>query len=63
MKFISNNFKKSFIITGNHEYYNKTKTIEEIDAFLSKYFEQFKNISFLNLLGSLVYRATTFDDR
>ncbi len=48
MKFISNNFKKSFVITGNHEYYNKTKTIEEIDAFLSKYFEQFKNISFLN---------------
>jgi predicted MPP superfamily phosphohydrolase len=24
MNYINNNFKKSFIITGNHEYYNKT---------------------------------------
>jgi hypothetical protein len=28
MFFINNNFKKTFYITGNHEYYNKTKTIQ-----------------------------------
>ena len=28
MNFISKNFKKTFCITGNHEYYNKTKTIQ-----------------------------------
>ncbi len=47
MNFISENFKKSFVIAGNHEYYNK-KTIEETNNFLSKYFEQFDNITFLN---------------
>ena len=48
LKFISKNFKKSFIIPGNHEYYNKTKTIYETNVYLKKYFEQFDNISFLN---------------
>ena len=48
MKFISNNFKKTFYITGNHEYYNKTKTIQETNEFMENYFQQFNNISFLN---------------
>jgi predicted phosphohydrolase len=48
MKFISKNFKKSFVISGNHEYYNKTKTIEETNIFLKEYFNNFDNISFLN---------------
>jgi len=48
MKFISYNFKKSFVIAGNHEYYNKTKTIKETNKFLKEYFQQFNNISFLN---------------
>lgn len=48
MKFISNNFKKTFVISGNHEYYNKRKTIQETNDFLSEYFKQFDNISFLN---------------
>lgn len=48
MKFISKNFKKTFVITGNHEYYNETKTIQETNRFLEKYFQQFNNISFLN---------------
>jgi len=46
MKFISKNFKKSFVITGNHEYYNKK--IEDTNIFLKNYFKQFSNISFLN---------------
>jgi len=48
MNFISKNFKKTFYITGNHEYYNKTKTIQETNEFLENYFQQFDNISFLN---------------
>ena len=48
MNFISKNFKKTFYITGNHEYYNKTKTIQETNEFLEIYFQQFDNISFLN---------------
>jgi len=48
MNFISNNFKKTFVISGNHEYYNKTKTIQETNRFLKEYFSKFNNISFLN---------------
>jgi len=48
MQFISKNFKKAFVISGNHEYYNKTKTIEETNEFMKDYFQQFDNISFLN---------------
>ena len=48
MEFISKNFKKTFVISGNHEYYNKTKKIEETNDFLKEYFNKFNNISFLN---------------
>jgi predicted phosphohydrolase len=48
MKFISTNFKKSFVIAGNHEYYNNKKTIDETTAFLKEYFNNFDNISFLD---------------
>jgi predicted phosphohydrolase len=48
IKFISKNFKKSFIITGNHEYYNKKKDMTQINQFLTNKFENFDNISFLN---------------
>jgi predicted phosphohydrolase len=48
MKFINKNFKKSFVIAGNHEYYNKKKTIIETTNFLNEYFTNFDNITFLN---------------
>ena len=48
MKVMSKNFKKTFIISGNHEYYNKTKTLQETDEFMKKYFQKYNNISFLN---------------
>jgi len=48
MNFISRSFKKTFVIAGNHEYYNKIKTIEETNKFLEQYFKKFDNISFLN---------------
>ena len=37
MQFINGNFKRSFVIPGNHEYYNKTKTIDETNTFLTLY--------------------------
>lgn len=48
MNYISKNFKKTFCIPGNHEYYNKTKTIQETNEFMDAYFQQFDNITFLN---------------
>ena len=48
MNFIDKSFEKSFIIPGNHEYYNKTKNMDEINDYMYKYFEKFQNISFLN---------------
>lgn len=48
MEFISRNFKKTFVIAGNHEYYNDTKTVEETKQYMKNYFERFSNISFLD---------------
>jgi predicted phosphodiesterase len=48
MTFINNNFKKTFYITGNHEYYNDLNTIEGTDIFLTLFFKKFDNIHFLN---------------
>jgi predicted phosphohydrolase len=48
MNFININFKKTFVIAGNHEYYNKTNTIKETNDYLKEYFAKFNNISFLN---------------
>ena len=48
MKHISNTFKKTFVITGNHEYYNNKKTVEETNEYLTHYFKTYNNISFLN---------------
>ena len=48
MQFISKNFKKTFVIPGNHEYYNKIKTIQDTNDFMKEYFQKFNNISFLN---------------
>lgn len=48
MNFINSNFKKTFVIAGNHEYYNSTKTVDETKLHLKQYFEKFNNISFLD---------------
>ena len=48
MKFISETFQKTFVIAGNHEYYCKKYTIDEINEKMSEYFKQYSNISFLN---------------
>ena len=48
MNFINKNFKKSFVIAGNHEYYNQIKNIDQTNEFMAEYFQKFDNISFLN---------------
>jgi predicted MPP superfamily phosphohydrolase len=50
MNYMNRNFRKTFIIAGNHEYYSKTKTPQEIRAFMRQYFtdETRKNITFLD---------------
>jgi predicted MPP superfamily phosphohydrolase len=50
MNHINTSFKKTFVIAGNHEYYNNFKTIEETNEYLTKYFKDnnLNNISFLN---------------
>ena len=48
MNYMNENFKKTFVIVGNHEHYNNNKTIRETITYLTEYFLQFDNISFLN---------------
>jgi predicted phosphodiesterase len=48
MNFISQNFRKTFIISGNHEFYSRTKTVQETTEFMKEYFTKFKNITFLS---------------
>lgn len=48
MKHISSIFNKSFVIAGNHEYYNNNKTVDETNDYLVDYFKKYENISFLN---------------
>lgn len=48
MDYISNNFTKTFVITGNHEYYNSKYTIDQINKITEEFFIQYDNITFLN---------------
>ena len=49
MKWMSAHFTKTFVIAGNHEFYNKNdKTVEETRVFLKDYFKSYDNISFLD---------------
>ena len=46
MSFINRYFSKTFVIPGNHEYYDSN--IEEMNQIMTDYFKPFKSITFLN---------------
>ena len=52
LEYVNNNWKKVFIVLGNHEYYNmdsKTKTsYDEFKKYYSRLFSNYKNITFLD---------------
>ena len=48
MKFISANFVKTFVIPGNHEYYNNVHTMDKTKEYMKNYFSKFDNITFLD---------------
>lgn len=48
MKHINKSFKKTYVVAGNHEYYNTNKTIRETNKIMMEYFSQYDNITFLN---------------
>ena len=48
MKHASVNFKKTFVIAGNHEYYGGKKNMEDTLGYMKTYFKQYANISFLD---------------
>jgi predicted phosphodiesterase len=48
MDHMNNNFKHTFVIPGNHEYYQKTKTMEEVNFHLKDFFQKYSNITYLN---------------
>lgn len=47
LKWVSENYEKVFIISGNHEYYSKL-TYDEINNIINKKVSNYPNITFLN---------------
>lgn len=48
MNYVNVNFKKVFVIAGNHEFYKQSTNINETLDSLTNYFKKFNNITFLN---------------
>ena len=48
IKHVAANFKKIFVIAGNHEYYGGKKNMEDTLGYMKTYFKQYTNISFLD---------------
>lgn len=48
MNYVNNNFKKVFVIAGNHEFYKQELEINGTLEKLLEYFKKFNNITFLN---------------
>lgn len=54
LSWASRSYKWTFLITGNHEYYNKHKSIDEIDDKVAELVKEFPNITFLQNNMALV---------
>jgi predicted phosphohydrolase len=59
MKHMDKSFRRTFVIAGNHEYYNKSIPMAETREHMKNYFKQYDNISFLDN-SSEVYDGRLF---
>jgi predicted MPP superfamily phosphohydrolase len=59
MKHMDKSFRRTFVVAGNHEYYNKKKSMRETREHMKSYFAQYDNISFLDN-SSEVYDGRLF---
>jgi predicted phosphodiesterase len=48
MRYMSANFKRTYVVAGNHEYYNNGRSVAVTTEYLVEFFEQFTNVRFLN---------------
>lgn len=49
MRFMNDHYRRTFIIPGNHEYYNDDgRDMDATDDHLASYFSEFKNVRLLN---------------
>lgn len=48
LQYISEHVPKTFIVAGNHEYYNHKMTIEQTNEYIQNMVSNWENISFLN---------------
>lgn len=75
MNFVSNKFSKIFVVSGNHEYYNASKTISEIDTQINHITDKYNNIHFMNnqvkhlpefnltVIGSVLWSRVTINEK
>lgn len=48
MKHVDQSFRRTFVIAGNHEFYNNSIPIHDTREHMKNYFKQYDNISFLD---------------
>jgi len=56
---LNSNFKHAFVIPGNHEYYQKTTKMDQVDSYLHELFQKYPNITYLNN-STKMYEGYTF---
>jgi hypothetical protein len=54
LKYASYNWEKIFLLTGNHEYWQENKTMQEVDEHIQSLSSKYKNIFFLNNSAHMV---------
>jgi DNA repair exonuclease SbcCD nuclease subunit len=54
IKWCSENYEFTFIISGNHEYYNKKHVMQDIDARITEICNGYHNVKFLNCNSCIV---------
>lgn len=64
IRYVSKNWEKVFIVLGNHEYYNETKSYSQLNKEFRKYLNNFNNVILLDkeifLLDDILIVGCTF---